>query len=313
MIGGGLVLTSTLSAFAESQAYDDPDALYALLKSKRPYPLTIAGGRIDLLFAGGPLPANRPEILSWIQRSAIAVSTYFGRYPVAEHGLIVIPQAGNDVGHATTYGYDGALTRIHVGVDADRQHFLKDWVLVHEMVHTALPDLPRRALWMQEGNATYVEPIARAEASQLPSDEVWREALIGMPHGQAAAGAGGMDGTRDHDRLYWGGAAFWLLAEIELYEKTSGRRTLRDGLRAVNRASGGNIVTWEPERLIQVTESVGATTALSALYRRFAETDVTLDLDEIFGRLGLRLGPGGAVVVSDQAPLAGLRKRITAR
>ena len=167
------------------------------------------------------------------------MNPYFDRYPVERHQLLVIAQPTDRVGHASTFGYAGPATRIHVGTAADAAAFARDWVLVHEMVHTALPDLPRRALWLQEGNATYIEPIARAHAGQLSEEEVWRQSLVGMPTGEPGAGDVGMDGTDAHQKLYWGGATFWLQAEIEIALRTSGRWMLRDAMRSMNRMSGG--------------------------------------------------------------------------
>ncbi|MFX6815345.1 hypothetical protein ABTH42_19380, partial [Acinetobacter baumannii] len=83
---------------------------------------------------------------------------YFGRWPIKSYGLLVVDQPGDKVGHATTYGFAGSATRIFVGHDADVAAFDRDWILVHEMMHAALPNLPRRALWLQEGSATWLEP-----------------------------------------------------------------------------------------------------------------------------------------------------------
>jgi hypothetical protein len=180
------------------------------------------------------------------------------------------------------------------------------------MVHTALPDLPRRALWLQEGNATWVEPIARAQAGQLAISEVWREAVEGMPHGVANPDAGGMDGTRVWGRLYWGGATFWLLAEIALYEQSRGRYTLRDALRAINRQSGGNGARWSPEQMMDAGDTAtGGAPTLRRLYERHAMTAVATDLDALFARLGISLDRLGSAHLDPHAELAGLTRRLT--
>jgi hypothetical protein len=291
--------------------YDDADAVYRALRTQPATPLKIAGGVIDVVFADGAPGVDRDRVLAWGRRSAIAISTYFGRYPVAHHGLLVIAEASARVGHATTFGFGGSATRIHVGVSADDGAFARDWVLVHEMTHTALPDLPRRALWLQEGNATYVEPIAQAQAGHLPIEDVWRQSLRGMPTGEPDPGDGGMDGTTAHGRLYWGGATFWLLAEVAIHDQSGGRKSLREALRAVNRKSGGDSSRWEPEQLMRVGDLATETHALSALYARFADSRVETDLPALFHRLGVMLRPDGGVAFDDGAPLAALRRSIT--
>ena len=302
---GGTVIADTWAG------YDDPDTVYRALRLQPATPLKFPGGVIDVVFADGAPGLDRNRVLAWIRRSAVSISTYFGRYPVAHHGLLVIAEPGARVGHATTFGFGGTISRINVGVSADDAVFARDWVMVHEMTHTALPDLPRRALWLQEGNATYVEPIAQAQAGHLPVEDVWSQSLRGMPTGEPGPGDEGMDGTTAHGRLYWGGATFWLLAEVAIHDQSRGRRTLREALRAVNRASGGNSVRWLPEKLMQVGDAATETQALSSLYARFAHERVETDLPALFRRLGVMLRPDGGVSFDDGAPLAALRRSIT--
>jgi hypothetical protein len=304
---------SALAAIGQPVAYDDPDDMYAALRSQSAQRLKIGGGTIDVVFADGAPGLARAPVLAWIRAAAMAVTAYFGRFPVATYGLLVIAEPGDRVGHGTTFGYAGSATRIHVGTAAGAAAFAGDWVLVHEMVHTALPDLPRRALWLQEGNATYVEPIARALIGQLSPADVWRESVQGMPKGSPRFGDTGMDGTRAWGRLYWGGAVFWLQAEVAIYTDTGGTRSLRDALRHINHVSGGNAVTWSPEQLMDVGDAALGTHTLSRLYARFATVAVETDLSRLFRELGVEAAPDGPFGLDDRAPLASLRKRITAR
>ena len=61
-------------------------------------------------------------------------------------------------------------------------------MLVHELVHHGMPNLADEHHWMEEGLATYVEPIARAQAGELE-----RADGMGGPGGRAAerSAAGG--------------------------------------------------------------------------------------------------------------------------
>jgi transposase len=172
--------------------------------------------------------------------------------------------------------------------------------------------LPRRALWLQEGNATWVEPVARAQARQISASEVWRQAIAGMPQGVRDASAGGMDGTREWGRLYWGGAVFWLLAEIAVYQQSAGRALLRDALRAINRESGGNAAQWSPEKMMAVGDAATGHSALQSLYEEFALHAAKVDLANIFHRLGVSRASGESIRFDAGAELASLTRRITA-
>lgn len=313
LLGAGAVLISGPGTSAAPRRRDetDSDALYHALRTQPAETLEIAGGRIRVVFDHGASGVDRKAVAQWVERSARAVSTYFGRYPSRMHGILVVAEDGNRVGHATTYGYDGALTRISVGSRATATAFARDWVLVHEMVHTALPTLPRRALWLEEGNATWVEPVAQAQAGDIPASEVWSQAIAGMPRGIRDSSAGGMDGTQEWGRLYWGGATFWLLAEIAAYEASDGRAMLRDALRAINRESGGNIAMWTPEKMMERGDAAICVSALQSLYTDFATRSPRVDLAATFRRLGVSMDAAGKLRFDDSAQLARLTRRIT--
>jgi len=310
-VAGAAVGGASLAMPRPEPRYEGLGEIRRALRGERGELLHLGGGRIKVVFAEDAGPIALAPVLDWVGKAARAVTAYFGQFPVADYELLVVSEDGDGIGHATTFGQEGAVTRVHVGVGAGREAFQRDWVLVHELVHTALPDLPRRSLWLQEGNATYVEPIARAMIGQLAPSEPWREAVEGMPRGLPHIDDGGMDGTQAWGRLYWGGAIFWLRVEIALYRDTQGVCSLRDVLRHINRKSGGNAAFWSPEQLVAAGDEASKTGSMSRLYALFARERVDTDLAELFGQLGVRQ-QGDRIGFDDGAPLAALRRRITA-
>src|SRR6185437_15110433 len=117
----------------------------------------------------------------------------------------------------TTWGYHGAAIRIPLGRDSTEDVLQRDWVMVHEMVHTALPDMPDRYAWLSEGLAVYVEPVARVQAGDLSAREIWQAMMRDMPKGLPQAGDQGLDNTPTWGRRYWGGAMFscWPISKSE--------------------------------------------------------------------------------------------------
>ena len=93
--------------------------------------------------------------------------------------------------------------------------------MTHEMVHLAFPSVPDEHHWIEEGIATYVEPIARAQVGDLSPEIVWRELVDGLPKGLPAPGDHGLDNTHTWGRTYWGGALFCLMADIEIHRRTN--------------------------------------------------------------------------------------------
>lgn len=306
-----LVLCGVLLSTARADAYADADDIYAALRAQPRIPLTLGGGRIEVVFADGAPGLDRGGVMKWIRMSARAVAMYFGRFPVAHVGILVVAHDGSDISSGATYGFASSAIRIGVGRGVSDAVYEHDWVLVHEMIHLALPTVPRRSDWLLEGNATYVEPIARAQAGQLDPSEVWRWSLEGMPKGLPKAGDRGLDNTPTWGRTYWGGATFWLLADVRIRLETHDRFGVQEALRAVNRKSGGNVSRWSVDQIMAAGDEATGTAVLATLYSEMKATPVATDLPNLFAKLGV-FEQNGKVQFDDRAPLAGIRRRITA-
>src|SRR6201999_2204029 len=104
-----------------------------------------------------------------------------GKFPVTSLRLLLVPVDGPRVRGGTTWGYRGGAIRVLIGRQSSEDDLRRDWVMVHEMVHLALPDMPDRYAWLSEGLAAYVEPIARAEAGDPTPAEIWQAMVHDMP------------------------------------------------------------------------------------------------------------------------------------
>ncbi len=155
---------------------------------------TVGGATIQVDFAAGDLDLSQAQVVSWAQVSARSVAMYYGRFPVPRARVLIEPVAGDSGSiHGTTWGGVGgfaAMTRIRLGQHVTQKDLQTDWVLTHEFVHTALPDLDDDQHWLEEGLATYVEPIARAGAGRLTAAKVWGEFLHEMKYGSRSRRSG---------------------------------------------------------------------------------------------------------------------------
>ena len=308
----GLLAAAALAPTSNgADRYEDAESLYSALREQPHTGLSIGAGEIQVVFADGAPGLDHARVMEWIRSSARAITTYFGQFPVKHVGLLVIADDGNRISSATTYGFSGSAIRIHVGRMTDEAAFRDDWILVHEMTHLALPTVPRRSEWLLEGNATYVEPIARAQAGQLDPSVVWRWAIEGMPKGQPLPGDRGLDNTHTWGRTYWGGATFWLLADLGILEETHGLLGAQEALRAINRRSGGNAATWTVDEVMAAGDEATRTHVLSTLYAKMKTAPAPADMSELFHQLGVA-EYDGKIVFDDSAPLAPIRRRITA-
>ncbi len=273
--------------------------------------LKVAGASIRLVLAPGETALSRSTLVDWVKSDAKTVSTYYGRFPVPQLELVLTPTPGDQISQGVTYGEDKPVIRVGIGQAADADVLARDWILVHEMVHLALPLLPRRHHWLEEGIATYVEPIARAQAGKLSAEKVWGDLLHDLHQGLPQAGDQGLDNTHTWGRTYWGGALFCLLADVRLREQTNNRYGLQQALRAIDRESGGITVERSIVNVLQTGDAATGTHVLTDLYREMANQPVTPDLDALWKKLGLAL-VDGKTVIDDNAPLANVRRAILA-
>jgi hypothetical protein len=272
--------------------------------------LEISGGTIHTAFAPGNIALHREKILDWIKASAKAVSTYYGRFPVSSLRLLIVPVDGARVRGGTTWGYRGAAIRLPFGRDSTEDDLKRDWVLVHEMVHTALPDLDDRYAWLSEGLAVYVEPVARVQAGDLTAQEIWQAMMRDMPKGLPQAGDQGLDNTDTWGRKYWGGAMFCLLADIEIRKRTGNKFGLQDAMRGVLAAGGNHEQDWSIERVLTTADNAVGVDVLTHLHNELGPKPVTPDLASLWRDLGLKV-QGESLEFDDTAPLAAIRKAIT--
>jgi hypothetical protein len=285
---------------------EDFRAPYAAFGALALHALPLGGGTVEVAVARSREPAVRE--LAWLRSSAQALVTYYGRLPVSRLLVVVLPAEARLQGKEL--GGDGASILLAPAEDPAVSG--NDWVATHEMVHVATPDLARRHLWLTEGLATYVEPIARARTGELRPERVWADMLSGMPKGLLHERDRGMDGTRDWGKLYWGGALFWLLADVEIRQQSGNRQSLDDALRAVLAAGGNTEVAWPIERFLAEADRPLAHPVLGPLYRRMGQQPMAVDLPALWKKLGVSPGPRGAVF-DQQAPLASIRRGITGR
>lgn len=257
-----------------------------------------------------------PALCNWMARAALAVIEYFGRFPVSDVRIVLRAVDGGGVRGGTTYGHsrDGRpLIVIRLGRDTTELQLTNDWELTHEMVHLSVPSVPRQSHWLEEGIATYVEPIARAQRGELTEGRIWDDMRHGMPKGLPARDDHGLDNTPTWGRTYWGGALFCLLADVQIRDRTGNRTGLQDALRGVLDAGGSIRVEWPVERVLKAGDAATGTTVLVDLYHRLADSaaPASAELDALWEALGVQ-AQGNGVRLNDGARLAAIRRAISA-
>ncbi len=273
--------------------------------------MTLKAGNstLDIVFESEGFDLPQAALLDWVKIAAKAVTAYYGRYPVERARVIIRAEDGRGVSDGWSNGDDGVWCRLDVGRRSTAADLNDDWTLTHEMVHFGFPTVPRQHHWIEEGMATYVEPIARVQAGNLTAAQVWGDMMRDMHKGLPMEGDRGLDNTHTWGRTYWGGALFCLLADIGIRKSTRNQKGLEDAFRAINRA-GGNIETdWPLERALDIGDRATGTKTLTQLYAKMANQPADVDLPDLWKQLGVRR-ERGKVVFDANAPLAGAREAI---
>ena len=275
--------------------------------------LKIGGATLQVDFAAGPLDLSQDAIFDHVRAAASAITTYYGRFPVDRARILIVPVPDRSgIVQGTTWGdmagWHG-MTRFRIGQHATADDLTDDWMMTHELDHMAFPSLPDDQHWMEEGLATYVEPIARVETGELKPQQIWHDMVRDMHKGEPAPDDQGLNHTHTWGRTYWGGAMFCLVADVEIRRQTGNRKGLQDALRAIV-AQGGTIDhEWPLDKALAIGDKATGTHVLTEQYAKWKDAPVTVDLDKLWAELGIRWN-GGAIEFVDEAPLAKIRVAI---
>lgn len=259
-----------------------------------------AAHALRLAVLDGPLDVSREALRQWVRDSAAAVVRFWGRMPIASPVVTIVPVPGRDrVVFGKLLPAGGAGIALLVGEHATKESLYEDWILVHELFHMGSPSFVGEGKWLDEGLATYFEPLIRARAGWTNELAVWEEFAEYMPNGLRACEADGLEHVRDYAGVYWGGALIALLADAHVRERSDGQRGLEDGLRALLEAGGHASAVWKlSDAVATVDEALGAP-VLATLARDHARRGTPTALESLFQTLGVEETLGGVRLRDD--------------
>jgi hypothetical protein len=272
---------------------------------------TVGDSRIDINIAQGALQVSNQDLMQWIHWASESVVAYYGRFPVPHLDLQITPVSGRGVRGGKTFGETGGGSiRIRVGEETIMAGLANDWMLTHEMVHLGFPSVADNHHWMEEGTATYVEPIARVRAGHMNVNQMWFELVRDLHQGLPQPGDQGLDNTHSWARTYWGGALFCFLADVEIRKQTNNQKGLEDALRGILNAGGDIRHDWELTEAFRVGDKATGVEVLLPLYNKMKDQPFNVDLDAMWKDLGVER-TGDTVRFVDSAPLAKVRDAIS--
>lgn len=279
----------------------------------KPTLLSLSNARFEIYQTEGKLGVSSADVTNYVRDAARAVIAYYGTFPVEKTVVVIEPTDDYGVGFATSTHEDAGgygLIEIQIGRYATNNQLRTSWTLTHEMMHLAFPIMGRRHRWLAEGIATYVEPIGRMRIGRLSREEMWGDLADNLHKGlPSASDDGGLNQVQGYRRLYWGGALYCLLADVEIRKRTHNRLGLEEALRAVANMGGTAASDWNAEKSLRVADGAIGARVLQDLYEQMAETPRTVDIRNLLRQLGVKRS-GSTIVFDDEAPLAAVRRAI---
>lgn len=265
-------------------------------------------GVLRLAMLDGFSEQGRDDLADWVRRTAEAEANYWRGFTADRLMLAIVPMdMARSVGFGRTVSGGGAAIMLEAGRQVDKRRLYDQWTLVHELIHTGMPYVEGRGIWLMEGAATYVEPIIRARAGWKTEDEVWKEWIENMPRGVAVFDAGLMNAVGQQN--YWGGAIFMLLADLGIRRATGGAKGLEDCLGGVLWSGLDATRRVTVQGFAAACDQATGSNVMSELVRRHYAAREPVDLAVLWKRLGVTEAKG-RIVYDDKAPDAEWRRTI---
>ena len=308
---------------------------YMLRNSPRNAPALAAFGRLDTArvdVGGASLriavmrePGAKPArpLVGWLKDAAANVTLAYGRFPSPDPHVIVIPVGAGGRGSDGPVPFGrvvrdgGESIEFYVDETRDIAEFYGDWTATHEFSHLMLPFVPRDDRWVSEGFAQYHQNVLLARAGRYDERLAWQKLYEGFERGRLsrpelspneAAGEGVGAATM---KIYWSGAVLALMADVDLRRRSDGRESLDVVLDQLQRCCLPSQRRWTAPELLGKLDSLAGSDVFMPLYLRYADESGFPDVRPLLESLGVRIEDGG-VTLDDDAPLAAIRRAITA-
>lgn len=272
----------------------------------------VEGAQFGITIESGALSVSQLQLEQFVRDGAKAVISYYGSFPVRKTIVKVRPVRDTDVGFATSTHDDNAghgVIEIDIGDRASVKELDNSWVLTHELMHLAFPIVEHEHRWIAEGIATYIEPIGRMRIGKMTKLEMWEDFAKNLKRGLPGPGQGGLNEGGSFDRIYWGGAIYCLVADVEIRKATNNKLGLEDALRAVANRGGTAASDWSAMDAIKVADRAVGQQTLKSLYTKMGVQPASVNINELMSQLGVRRTAKG-YELDDRAPLAHIRKAI---
>ena len=231
---------------------------------------------------------EKAELKHWVLQASDGLAALLGPLPFDYHVFFHRSRkTGEPVPWANTMKRETRDVHFHVDMNYSMSEFKQDWTAPHEITHLVFPYLGDSGRWFAEGIASYFQYqvmyanniISWEEAIRRYADR-FRKARAQGPTGLSIVELSEVvSNTGSYVRMYWGGAAYFMHVDQQLYEQHDLR--LHDVISLFMRCCYGNGVS-SVEQVITVLNRLSNSTVFTGGLQRtvnqkaFPETQALL-------------------------------------
>ena len=256
----------------------------------------VGGALLRLSVLDGSPAADLEQMKSWIADAAQNVADLYGKFPLPQAQILIVPGARSPEPTPWAYVVRGGSPAAHFFVNQRRpiREFYDDWTAVHELSHLLLPYVGPEDAWISEGVATYYQNVLRARGGKMTALEAWERLHAGFLRGMdSAAGMTLAQATESmyrggtHMRVYWEGAAMILIADLRLRQSTAGMQSMDTALAALNECCSSTERAWSGRELFDKLDEITGMSVFRELYDQHVASKNFPDLTQAYRSLGI--------------------------
>ena len=256
----------------------------------------VGGTTLRMAVLDAVKPANAADMDSWIREAASAVSSLYGRFPLQQPQVLVVPigEQSEAVPWAQVLRGGGAAAHFFVDQNRPLSEFRKDWTATHELSHMLLPYVGRDDAWLSEGLASYYQNVLRARAGMVSEEVAWQKLYAGFERGRRgtrdeslADVSGNMRENGGYMRVYWSGAAIALMADVELRRRSNGRMSLDIAMSELAECCLPGDRTWSAREVFTRLDDITGSNVFMTLYKQNISARHFPDVTETSDQLGI--------------------------
>jgi predicted metalloprotease with PDZ domain len=261
--------------------------------------INIKKAKLEIALIGTENKKRLNEYVKWIKDTADILDMHTGLFPQRPVQIILAAKGTQReaVPWAEVQRGGGASVHFYVDEFRDINDFYQDWTAVHELSHLYLPNLQTEDLWLSEGLATYYQVILRSKAKITTSSQGWQKLLSGFNRGKRADNGLNLRQTNATQHYYWGGTAYFLMADVAL--RTHTNKTLFSVMNQFVNCCVNEGGQWSAEKFTAKLDSLSQTTVFTDLLEKEALSRSFPNVDPVLAQLGVTQSFWGRIRIND--------------